>query len=252
MRLVPFVRFLAAAVVLAASLPTSAAEPPAAKPATPSAAASGDRQATPAPAEAGPVEVVGVVRSPAPGRSVAILRSGGRTRVVSVGETAFGAKLMALGAFGATLEIDGRPVEKRVAQGGPLAATLPRPAQATPASTRPGEPREDPATPAREMDRKQVQARLGDEMNRILAETAIAPVMEDGHVVGVQLTRVPEGTLLTDAGLRAGDVVTRINDTQIDGMATLIGLWPRLQNATQLDAVVMRGGQPVSLHVALR
>ncbi len=207
-------------------------------------------QLAPAPA-AVTVEVVGVVRSPAPGRSVAILRSGGRTKIVSVGETAFGAKLLAIGNDAATLEIDGHPVEKRVTQGGPLPTALPRPAQPT-AAARPGDPREDPATPAREMDRKQVQARLGDEMNRILAETAIAPVMEDGRVVGVQLTRVPEGTLLTDAGLRAGDVVTRINDTQIDGMGTLIGLWPRLQNATQLDAVVLRGGQPVSLHVALR
>ncbi|HVO10561.1 MAG TPA: hypothetical protein VMX54_07360 [Vicinamibacteria bacterium] len=204
------------------------------------------------PAQEPPVEVVGIVRSPAPGRSVAVLHSGGRTRVVAVGETAFGAKLLALAVNSATLEIDGRPVERRVSQGAPPTAALPHPAQATPAAGRPAEPREDPATPAREMDRKQVQARLGDEMNRILAETAIAPVMEDGHVVGVQLTRVPEGTLLTDAGLRAGDVVTRINGTQIDGMATLIGLWPRLQSATDLDAVVLRGGQPVSLHVALR
>ena len=35
-------------------------------------------------------------------------------------------------------------------------------------------------------------------------------------------------------------------------MATLIGLWPRLQNATELRAVVLRGGQPVSLRVTLR
>ena len=89
-------------------------------------------------------------------------------------------------------------------------------------------------------------------MNRILADTAIAPVMEEGRVVGVQLTRVPEGSLLTDAGLRAGDVLTRINDTEIDGMATLIGLWPRLQNATELRAVVLRGGQPFSLRLTLR
>ena len=89
-------------------------------------------------------------------------------------------------------------------------------------------------------------------MSHILADTAIAPVMEEGRVVGVQLTRVPEGSLLTDAGLRTGDVVTRINDTEIDGMATLIGLWPRLQNATELRAVVLRGGQPVALRLTLR
>jgi type II secretory pathway component PulC len=71
-------------------------------------------------------------------------------------------------------------------------------------------------------------------------------------VVGVQVTRVPEASLLTDAGLRPGDVVTRINDTDIDGMGTLIGLWPRLQSATELRATVLRNGQPISLLVSLR
>ena len=36
------------------------------------------------------------------------------------------------------------------------------------------------------------------------------------------------------------------------GMAALIGLWPRLQTATELRAVVLRNGQPYSLLVSLR
>jgi type II secretory pathway component PulC len=63
---------------------------------------------------------------------------------------------------------------------------------------------------------------------------------------------VPEGSLLTEAGLRAGDVLTQINDTPITSMATLIGLWPRLQNERTLRAIVLRNGQPVSLTVSLR
>jgi type II secretion system protein C len=212
--------------------------------AAPGHAARAEPQLEPAPA----IEAVGVVRSATPGRSVAILRSGGRTRVVAVGETAFGARLSAIGADTVTLEREGRPLELRLAQA--PAALPPRAPLAAPAP--PGGPPEDPATPPVELDRRQVQLRIGDEMTRILADTAIAPVMEDGRVVGVQLTRMPEGTVLTDAGLRAGDVLTRINDTQIDGMATLIGLWPRLQNATELRAVVLRGGQPVSIRLTLR
>lgn len=195
------------------------------------------------------VEAVGVVRSPLAGHSVAVLRCEGRTRVVAVGESAFGARLLAVGNQTVTLEQDGRAVELRLATSPAAAPSSALPAAPTTAA---GRPAEDPATPPREMDRRQVQLRLGEEMNRILAETAVAPVTEDGRVVGLQLTRVPAGSLLTDAGLRAGDVLTRINGTQIDGMATLIGLWPRLQNATELQAVVLRGGQPVSLSVALR
>jgi type II secretion system protein C len=203
----------------------------------------------PAVFSAADIEAVGLVRSPSPTRSVAILRSEGRTRVVAVGETAFGARLVSIGADAVQLDVGGRPVELKLAPT-PVASTLP-PAPRT-ASLPADAPPEDPATPARDMEKRQVQIRLGEEMNRILSDTALVPVIEDGRVVGVQVTRIAEGSLLTDAGLRAGDVLTRVNDTTIDGMASLIALWPRLQSATELRAVVLRGGQPFSLRVTLR
>ena len=199
------------------------------------------------------IAAVGVVLARAPERSVAILRSGGKTRVVAVGETAFGARLLSVDAKAVTLELGGQKVEIR------LQAALPPPVSSPPPtavvgprpSLPPGSPPEDPTTPYRTMNRVEVQRRLGEEIPRILAETAVAPVTEDGRIVGLQITRMAEGTLLADAGLHTGDVLTRINDVQIDGMATLIGLWPRLQNATELRAVVLRSGQPVSLAVTL-
>ncbi len=197
--------------------------------------------------------VAGVVVGRTPERSSAILASGGRTRTVAVGESVFGGRLVSVSPDGAVVEFGGKRVELRL-PATTSAAPPPRPALA--GAGRPslpaGAPPEDPETPAREMNRVEVQRRLGDEIPRILAETAVAPVLEDGRVVGVQVTRLPEGSLLTDAGLRTGDVLTRINDTEIDGMATLIGLWPRLQTAPELRAVVVRNGQPFSLLVSLR
>ncbi len=205
---------------------------------------SGASQAPPAPS----IEAVGLVRSAVPTHSTAILRSQGRTRVVAVGETAFGARLVAIGAETVALELDGRSLELRLGPTPAVAAPPPPRASAPPRDA----PPEDPATPAREMEKRQVQIRLGEEMNRILSDTALARVTEDGRVVGVQIKRIAEGSLLTDAGLRAGDVLTSINDTQIDGMASLMALWPRLQSASELRATVLRGGQPFSLRVTLR
>ncbi len=198
--------------------------------------------------------VTGVVLKDNPERSTVILSSGGKTRVVGIGDAAFGGRVIAVSAEGVTLEFDG---ERRVLRL-PNAADVPsRPAPAQPA--RPATaaaplnaPPEDPQTPARTMERAAVEKRLADEIPRILAETAVAPVMEDGRVAGVQLARIPEGSLLTDAGLRVGDVIRQINGTDIDGMGTLVGLWPRLQSATELRAVVVRNGQPVSIVVSLR
>lgn len=226
-----------------------AIEPPA-RPAAPSPAPA----AAPAPAPATApkdLAVAGVVVGRTPERSSAILTSGGRTRVVAVGESAFGGRLVSVSADGVALEFGGERVALRLPTT-VAASPLPRPAATARLSLPAGAPPEDPETPAREMNRVEVQRRLGEEIPRILAETAVAPVMEEGRVVGVQVTRLPEGSLLTDAGLRTGDVLTRINDTDIDGMATLIALWPRLQSASELRAVVRRNGQTFSLLVSLR
>jgi general secretion pathway protein C len=169
---------------------------------------------------------------------VVLLRSGGRTRIVGIGENAFGGRVSAIAADAVTIEFEGRPLDLRLS--GETAAVA---RAATPAPSDPG---------AHVLARRDVERRIGEEAPRILAETTLMPAVDAGRVAGFTLTRVPENSLLTEAGLRAGDVLTQINDTPIDSMATLIGLWPRLQNESTLTAVVLRNGQPVSLTVSLR
>jgi type II secretion system protein C len=192
------------------------------------------------------LQAVGVVMSAQPEKSVAILRSGGHTRVVTVGDAAFGGHVTAIAAGLVSLDFGGDRVDLRLR----AAPAVPAPAAPPPLAPAPAPAEAAPA--AQTMERREVERRLGQEIPRILAETTAVPVMEDGHVSGIALTRIPEGSLLTDAGLRPGDVLTRINDTNIDSLATLIGLWPRLQNATELRAVVLRNGRPFDLAVSLR
>lgn len=192
----------------------------------------------------GDLASLGVVLGRGSARSVAILRSGGKTRVAAVGETAFGGKVLSVDARRVVLDYGGSRVEVPLVTSAPPASSDLRPAAV--------EARTDGPNAPRTMDRREVERRLGDEVPRILAETTVVPVTEDGRVTGLALTRVPDGTLLTDAGLQAGDVLTRINDTTIDGLPTLIALWPRLQGARELSATVLRNGQPVSLTISLR
>ncbi len=198
------------------------------------------------PSAAPEVQVLGVIMAHSPEHSVAILRCAGRTRVAGVGDRAFGGRLVAVAADGATLDFGGETVRVR------LVALASAPPPTVPPRPRPGGVPGDSPPPARALEKREVERRLGGEIPRILAETTVVPVMQDGQVTGLALTRIPEGTLLVEAGLRPGDVLTEVNDTRIDGMATLIGLWPRLQNASELRAVVLRNGQPVSLSLTLR
>ena len=193
----------------------------------------------------GDLAALGMVVGRPPASAVAILRSGGKTRVVAVGEAAFGGRLLSVDGRAAVLEYGSGRVEVLLSAS---TSTAPPP---EPARPKVAAKSDDPSAP-RSMERREVERRLGEEVPRILAETTVVPVTEDGRVTGLTLTRVPEGTLLTEAGLQAGDVLTRINDTVVDGLPTLISLWPRLQGASQLQAVVLRNGQPVSLTVTLR
>jgi type II secretion system protein C len=189
---------------------------------------------------------VGVVVARHPEQSVVLLRSGPRTRLSGVGESAFGGRVTSIGPEVVLLEFETGVLEVR------LRAAAPAPPRAGGGPPRPPGPQEDPNARVRAMDRREVERRLSLEIPRILAETAVQPVTEDGRVAGLALTRMPEGSLLSDAGLRPGDVLTRINDTAIDSLATLMSLYPRLQRETELRAVVLRNGQPVSLTLTLR
>jgi type II secretion system protein C len=195
-----------------------------------------------APDLAADLSVVGVVVGAPAERRAALLRSHGQTRVVGVGDSAFGGKVAAIGQEAVTLDFDGSSVEVRVrgAKGPAATAVAPAPAK-----------RGDPA--ALSMSRDEVQRRIASEAPRILAETAIMPATTDGHVTGMTISRLPAGaSILSDAGLLPGDVLTQINGTPVDGLPALMGLWTRLQGETSIQAVVLRNGQPVSLNVNLR
>jgi type II secretory pathway component PulC len=185
---------------------------------------------------------LGVVVSSRPERSQVLLRSAGRTRVAAVGEQAFGGRVLGIALGAVSLDFGSGPVELRLEAGrAPLTLPAPTPAPATLADRL-----------SRSMTRHDVERRLAEELPRILAETTLAPLSDEGRVTGFALTRLPAGTLLGEAGLRPGDVLSRINDVPIDSMATLLGLWPRLQTENTIRAVVLRGGQPVTLTVTLR
>lgn len=170
-------------------------------------------------------------------------------RVVAVGERAFGARLARVAPDHVVLEVDGQAVELRIAGAPPPPALSSPPGAEAPAvEAAAGEP----VTVDQTLSREHVQRRLATEIPRILGETALQPSTQDGRVVGLRLVRVASGTLLTDLGLRPGDVLTEINGTPTDSLPSLISLWTSLQNETALRATVLRDGRPLQLSVTLR
>lgn len=196
--------------------------------------------------------VVGVVVSHRPELSSAIVVSEGRARVIGIGDSVSGSRVLEITPAGVTVESDGRRLELRLRGAVQSAAVTATPAVAFAGPDEPPAPLAPEGPAVRTLARAAVDARLRAEIPRILAETSLYPVTEEGRVVGFTLTRLPEGTLLTELGLQAGDVLLRINDVTVDSFPTLISLWSRLQNSPQVRADVLRGGQPVSLVVNIK
>lgn len=197
----------------------------------------------------------GVVVSAKPERSIALVSSEGRARVLGPGERAFGVLLVSVSADRVVLEQDGQRRELLLSGaagdtrlGARVGARLDAPAAATPgpiayAGESPG---------LRTLERADVERRLVQEIPRILAETTLLPVSDEGHVTGFTITRLPEGSLLSEIGLLPGDVLTEINGTPIDSIQTLAGLYTRLRSESEIRAVVLRGGSSQMLLLRLR
>jgi type II secretory pathway component PulC len=185
------------------------------------------------------LRAVGVVFAPAPEKRAAVLVSAGRTRVVQPGDTAFGVRLMAVHADRVEVEAGGGAVFLPIAAGS-VAAT-PEPVEAE-------GPGQDDAIA---LPRAEVERRIGLEATRIMTETTLTPVSDGDAVQGFALERIPEGTVLSEAGLKAGDVLQTVNDVPIDSFATLTRLWGQLQGASTIHAQVLRNGEPVSLTIRL-
>ena len=199
-------------------------------------------QTPPLPAD---LELQGVVAAGDPSRGAAVLSWGGRTRVVSIGERAFGTRLLGVEVDRVLIEHEGRQfvIGIEAARGGLEVATPPVEAAAT---------MQAPTRTLLTLERTDVEARLSAEIPRILQQTVLVPVRERGDVVGFSLTRFPEDSLLGDAGLRPGDIVTEINDVAIDSLQALVSLWPAARMASQLHAKVLRDGRAHELDVILK
>jgi general secretion pathway protein C len=183
--------------------------------------------------------VVGTIVSARSDHSMAMLRSAGRTRTAAAGETAFGGRIVSVGPGLVTMDFGPERVQLRLAG---IDAIAPAPVAPTP---------EAAAEPARAMARADVERRLGAEIPKILAETTVVPYLDRGQVAGLLVSRMPDG-LLSEVGLRPGDVLQSVNEVPVDSVATLASLWPRFQNVSEVRAVVLRDGRPFSLTLALR
>lgn len=99
----------------------------------------------------------------------------------------------------------------------------------------------------RDFSKSAAAARLEKEIPVILSETGLTSRVENGEVRGLTLTRLPDGTLLSESGLKLGDVILSINGEPLRDLDSLWELLARFKGEDELRVIVERRGAVVRL-----
>ena len=189
------------------------------------------------------VELVldGVIVAANPADSIALVRRAGgrRARALRVGHEYTGYVLVEVTRNTAFLE--GPHGGVRIAIAGNAAAT---------ALASEPEPERADAEPEllwvrRSFSRSEANNRLEKEIAVILSDTEVTPRVVEGEVQGLELLRLPDGTVLSQSGLLPGDVLRSINEQPLRGLDSLWRLLARFADDDELRVVVVRRGEVV-------
>ena len=96
------------------------------------------------------------------------------------------------------------------------------------------------------------QRMLTDDFTKVLQDAKASPYVVNGQVLGFELTRIRENSVYQKAGLQNGDIVQEINGVRLTNASAAIGILQSSRNASELDVVVMRNGQPINMHLEVR
>ncbi|GMR23265.1 MAG: hypothetical protein BMS9Abin37_1679 [Acidobacteriota bacterium] len=187
------------------------------------------------------VELVldGVIVAASPADSIALIRRAGgrRARALRVGQEYCGYVLVEVTRNSVFLK--GPHAGLRIAIAGSTALTA-LASEPEPERTEPGL-----LWVRRSFSRAEANQRLEKEIPVILSDTEVTPRVVEGEVLGLELLRLPDGTVLSQSGLLPGDVLRSINEQPLRGLDSLWRLLARFADNDELRVVVDRRGEVV-------
>ncbi len=86
----------------------------------------------------------------------------------------------------------------------------------------------------------------------VLKDALFKPYHQDGQVAGYKVRNIKRDSILRKVGLRSGDVIMRINGTEVDTPKKLLDAYSGLDKANSVTLETLRRGQPLSVFVELK
>jgi general secretion pathway protein C len=91
-----------------------------------------------------------------------------------------------------------------------------------------------------------------DNAGKIIGIAAVAPKMEGGKSVGMEIRGVRPNTLLTKLGIQNGDVLESVNGQSLSNPDAALGAYTTLRTADKFNLSIRRGGQSMMINYNLQ
>ena len=102
-------------------------------------------------------------------------------------------------------------------------------------------------------DWTRVQSSMRMDPSELAKQVHVEPVYENGKLAGARLSGAGQlGALISQAGLKATDVVTAVNGASVTDLSNLQKMTDNLRSASSLQVTVLRDGKPATLTVNLK
>jgi general secretion pathway protein C len=173
-----------------------------------------------------------------------------RQELYRVGDTVGGARIAAIDWDRVTLAYAGGEETLELAPPSgeaPPEAAPPMTASAAPADERIRRTSEN----AFVVDRRELDGAV-DNMSGLLTQLRAVAEVHDGRPAGFRVFQIREGSLFARLGLRDGDVVRRVNGSEIGEPTALLGFLARLRSEPRVALDIVRGDAPRTLVYDLR
>ena len=101
------------------------------------------------------------------------------------------------------------------------------------------------------VDRREVEHVVSN-LNEVITQARAVPVLTDGKSSGFRLINIRPNSIFEKIGLVDGDIVQRVNDTELSDPSKAVGLLEEIQSTSQIRVGFVRSGKPRSYTYTIR
>ncbi len=215
-------------------------------PSTPTDNTSTEDSTTVAPPPPFTAKLVGIFQLQNEESGFAIISLDNGTVVLKTGEEKNNLKLISLQPYSALVERDGKKYSLMLEDAGNKVATN---------NTSTAKPT-TPSTPATttgsninlSLQRNDVKSELQD-LNKVLQSALVSPFYSNGEYLGYRVTKMKQESPLAKLGLTQGDIITRINGSELKSPEPLFAMLGQIDDISAVSIDIIRNNEKKSIFV---